>query len=132
MTNDSKLLMPAIARMRQAHGNAAAATVVTDRGFASQENDAALEKLGIGNATLPRNPEAMRRMLDDPQNRKLQKRRAQTEARISIFKGNFIGDHVPTKSRTAQVRFIAWATLAHNLWLLSRLERAASVLAEAG
>ncbi len=132
VTNDSKLLLPAIARMRKDHGDVVATTVVTDRGFASQENDAALKKLEIDNSTLPRNPEAMEKLLDDQRHRDLHRRRAQTEARIAIFKGNFIGDQLPTRSRTAQVRFIAWATLAHNLWVLSRLDIATIPLAKAG
>jgi hypothetical protein len=130
LTNDSKLLMPAIERMRKAHGGIVATTAVTDRGFKSQENDAALEKMGITNSTLPRNPEEMKKLLDDPKHRDLHRRRAQTEARIAILKGKFIGDHLPTRNRTTQVRFIAWATLAHNLWVLSRLDRAKIPLAE--
>ena len=46
------------------------------------------------------------------------------EARIGIFKANFLGDELPTKSLDAQVRFVAWAALAHNLWVLARLETA--------
>jgi hypothetical protein len=129
IANDSKLLMPAIARMRQVHGDSVAGTVVTDRGFASAENDAALTKAKITNATLPRNPDEMETKLRDPVMRRLQRRRAQTEARIGIFKGNFIGDHLPTKDFDAQVRFIAWAAIAHNLWVLARLEKAAEPLA---
>ncbi len=37
IVNDSKLLMPAIERMRTTYGNGVAAVVVTDRGFASAE-----------------------------------------------------------------------------------------------
>jgi Transposase domain (DUF772) len=132
VTNDSALLMPAITRMRQRFGDKAVTTVVTDRGFASAANDAALEKAKITNATLPRNPEAMRKFLEDPARRVLQRRRAQTEARIGIFKANFLGDHLPTKDRLAQVRFVAWATLAHNLWVLARLDQVAKPIAQAG
>ena len=89
ITNDSKLLMPAIVRMRQSFGAGVAGTVVTDRGFASAENDAALIVAKVANATLPRNPEDMQAKLLDPVMRKLQRRRAQTEARIGIFKNKF-------------------------------------------
>jgi hypothetical protein len=132
ITNDSKLLMPAIARMREAFGPGVAGTVVTDRGFASVENDAALVAAKVANATLPRNPEEMQAKLLDPVMRRLQRRRAQTEARIGIFKHKFIGDHLPTKDFDAQVRFIGWATLAHNLWVLARLEQAAEPVAATG
>ena len=59
---------------------------------------------------------------DDGTMRRLHTRRAQTEARIGIFKANFLGDHLPTKNWQAQQRFVAWATLAHNLWVLARLD----------
>jgi hypothetical protein len=124
VVNDSKLLMPAIARMRAFYGDAVAQVVVTDRGFASAANDAALETAGITNGTLPRNPAELQKKLHDPKMCRLQRRRAQTEARIGIFKANFLGDELPTKSLDAQVRFVAWAALAHNLWVLARLETA--------
>jgi hypothetical protein len=132
ITSDTTLLMPAIARMRQCFGEQVAGTVVTDRGFSSAANDAALEKAAITNMTLPRNPEAMRKRLEDPTVRRLQRRRAQTEARIGIFKANFLGDHLPTKDRPAQERFVAWATLAHNLWVLARLDQAVDPLSQVG
>lgn len=131
IANDSKLLMPAITSMRTLHGENVAGTVVTDRGFSSAENDVALADLKITNSTLPRNPEEMKKLLQDPIHRKLHRRRAQTEARIGIFKGNFMGDCVPTKGFDHQQRFIAWAALSHNLWVLSRLEVAAVPLATA-
>jgi len=132
ITNDSKLLMPAIVRMRKDYGDSVACTVVTDRGFASAGNDVALEKAKITNSTLPRNPDAMVARLKDPVHRRLQQRRAQTEARIGIFKGKFLGDHLPTKDFEAQHRFIAWAALSHNLWVLARLETAEDAVGEAG
>jgi hypothetical protein len=132
ITNDTKLLMPAIVRMRQSFGAGVAGTVVTDRGFASTENDAALVVAKVANATLPRKPEDMQAKFLDPIMRKLHRRRAQTEARIGIFKNKFIGDHLPTKDFDAQVRFIGWAALAHNLWVLARLEPAAKPVAATG
>lgn len=132
ITSDSSLLMPAIARMRQRFGDQVAGTVVTDRGFASAANDAALEQAAITNMTLPRNPDRMRERLQDPTVQKLQRRRAQTEARIGIFKANFIGDHLPTKNWQAQERFIAWATIAHNLWVLAKMEQMAKPMSQAG
>ena len=123
IVNDSTLLLPAITRIRTALGDSAASTAVTDRGFTSAANNAALAALGIHNATLPRNPAEMHEHLADPANRKLHTRRAQTEARIGIFKANCIGEYLPTKSVPAQQRYIAWAALAHNLWVLARLDR---------
>ena len=130
--NDSALLMPAIERMRDSYGDKVAKVVVTDRGFSSLKNDAALDQAGIINATLPRNPADLQALLEDPAMRQLQQRRAQTEARIGIFKGKFLGDQLPTKNLEAQIRFVAWATLAHNLWVLARRKAVAQPLAVAG
>lgn len=125
--NDTQLLKPAIERMRAQLGDDVAETVVTDRGFTSAANDKALKKMNIINATMPRQPEALKTFLEDPVLRKLHARRAQTEARIGIFKNKFIGGHLPTKGIARQRLFIAWAALAHNLWVLARLEPAATV-----
>lgn len=73
----------------------------------------------------------MRERMKDPVMRGLQQRRAQTEARIGIFKNNFLGAQLPTKNIDAQISFVAWAALAHNLWVLARLETAIAHLAAA-
>jgi hypothetical protein len=121
---DTELLIPAVDRIRAAFPAATINGVVTDRGFASKQNSERLGERGIHDATLPRNPVAMAEFLKDPKNRELHRRRAQTEARIGIFKGNFLGDHLPTKDYDHQVGYVAWATLAHNLWVLARLPTA--------
>jgi IS5 family transposase len=123
IANDSTLLMPAIARMNETFGPTVPSTVVTDRGFASKANSASLTDADIIDATLPRTPADMQKKLENPVFRKLQRRRAQTEARIGILKANFLGDRIPTKGPLAQRRFVAWATLAHNVWVLARLDR---------
>jgi IS5 family transposase len=119
---DTKLLIPALERIRAAHGPNAAKTVVTDRGFASASNSVALAEMEIEDSTLPRSPQAMAAKLKEPGERDLHQRRAQTEARIGVFKANFIGDHLPTKGLVAQQRFVAWSCLTHNLWVLGRME----------
>lgn len=127
IVNDTKLLKPAIERMRAQLGDDVAGTVVTDRGFTSADNDKALKKLNIINATMPRQPDALKTFLEDSVFRKLHERRAKTEARIGIFKNKFIGGHLPTKGIARQRLFIAWADLAHNLWVLARRASAATV-----
>lgn len=123
VANDSTLLIPAIQRIREVYGDSAAKGVVTDRGFSSKANSETLEDMKVMDVTLPRDPKAMEEFLSDPINRKLHCRRAQTEARIGIFKANFLGDHLPSKGFDNQCRYVAWATLAHNIWVLARLER---------
>jgi hypothetical protein len=125
--DDTKLLLPAVKRIQKHYGDKACQTVVTDRGFTSSANSNALTTLGVIDGTLPKNPDELSKRLKDPILRRLHIRRAQTEARIGIFKANFLGDHLPTKGREAQERFVAWATLAHNLWVLARLERRRSL-----
>ena len=75
---------------------------------------------------------AMKAMLKDRGHRELHRRRAQTEARIGVFKANFLGDHVPTKGLANQQRFVAWATIAHNLWVLARMEKSSPAVARTG
>ena len=52
----------------------------------------------------------------------LQKRRSQTEARIGIFKNVFLGGRLRAKGFENRKRALAWAVLAHNLWVLVRME----------
>jgi len=128
---DCTLLMPTLTRIKSTFGPSAARAAVTDRGFASVENSGKMTELGIEDVTLPRSPKAMKKMMSKPHLRQLQKRRSQTEARIGIFKANFLGDSIPTKGLEAQQRYVAWATLAHNLWVLARLESVSDVAARA-
>jgi hypothetical protein len=121
------LLQPAVRRIRQHYGTTACTTVITDRGFTSSANTAARTTDGIVDGTLPRTPADLAQRLHDPILRKRHIRRAQTEARIGIFTANVLGDRLPTHSREAQTRFVAWATLAHNLWVLARLEQRPSL-----
>lgn len=128
---DSTMLVPTVCRIRDAHGQEAASTVIGDRGFASAANVEALKKMDVTDATLPRSPTEMAEFLKSRDNRALHQRRAQTEARIGVFKANFLGDQLPTKGLENQKRYVAWAVLAHNLWVLARMERAETVLAKA-
>jgi hypothetical protein len=132
VANDTTLLLPAIERMRAAFGPSVASTVVTDRGFASADNSAALKDLEICDSTLPKSPEAMKAKLKDPAHRDLHQRRAQTEARIGILKAKFFGDRLPTKGLVNHQRFVAWTALVHNVWVLARMEQVKPCLAEAG
>jgi hypothetical protein len=132
IANDSTLLIPAVKRIRDVHGDKSASTIVGDRGFFSKKNTQELEDMDVTDATLPRSPKAMEELLKDPGNRELHKCRAQTEARIGILKSKFLGDHLPTKGFSNQRRYVAWAVLAHNLWVLAKMEQSVEYLAKAG
>jgi hypothetical protein len=74
----------------------------------------------------------MKAKLKNRAHRELHRRRAQTEARIGVFKANFLGDHLPTKGFANQQRYVAWATMAHNLWVLARMELARALATKTG
>ena len=123
---DAQLLQPSIQRLR--HGMAAhtLATVVADRGFDSQANARWLQAEGIRNGLCPRSPEQLSQQQRDKNFCQMQKRRAQTEARISIFKNQFLGRPLRAKGFSHREQGVAWGVLAHNLWVLARLPKASA------
>ena len=52
------------------------------------------------------------------------KRRAGTEARISIVVGKFMGTPARAKGFEHRDMMVGWAVLSHNLWKLARLKQA--------
>jgi len=56
--------------------------------------------------------------------RENQKRRGQTEERIGILKNRFLGNPLKSKGFASRQMSVAWAVLAHNLWVIARLPRA--------
>ncbi|MFW5735663.1 MAG: transposase, partial [Oceanidesulfovibrio sp.] len=118
---DSKSLLPSIERMLAAYGEGAIKTAITDRGFTSRANSKQLAELGIEDCTLPRDPQELNRRMRNPKFANLHRRRAQTEARIGIFKNCFVRRTVPAKGLDNQRIHIAWAVLAHNLWVIARI-----------
>ena len=49
------------------------------------------------------------------------KRRGQTEGRIGIFKNVFLGGTPLAKGFKNRELQVAWAVVAHNLWMAARL-----------
>ena len=92
----------------------------TDRGFTSNGNDNFLEKEEVYNATCPRNIEKLSIKMKDEKFRKMQSRRAQTEARIGIYKGKFIGEKILRKGSDNRETKALWAIFTHNVWVVSR------------
>jgi hypothetical protein len=92
-----------------------------DRGFdsASIQNWLAEEK--TYNGICPRDPHQLKERMRSWKFVKLQRRRSQTEGRISIIIHNFLG--CPIRSKGIQHRQLAvgWGVLTHNLWVLARL-----------
>lgn len=67
-----------------------------------------------------------------PKFRKLQRRRAQTEARIGIIKNVFLRGRPRCKGFANRELTVTWTVLVHNLWVIARLpQKAAAVPAAA-
>jgi hypothetical protein len=100
--------------------------VGADRGFDSKANRALLEAKGAFNAICPRSVQELKKRSKEEVFMAAQRRRAQTEARIAIFKNKMLGGKLRAKGYTHRIAAISWAVLAHNLWVLARLEKRAA------
>jgi len=98
--------------------------VCSDRGFFSKDNHVFLQEHGIGSFLCPRNPGELNSAMEDEVFRSRQRRRAQTEARVGIVKNCFTGNPSASRIFDYRERHVAWAMLAHNLWILARLPKA--------
>ena len=94
--------------------------LVGDRGFYSASTEKKIEKADLISNMCPKDPKELAKRLGDECFAELAKRRAQTEARIGIFKNNFLGKKLTAKGFDNQQRQVAWAILSHNLWVLAR------------
>jgi hypothetical protein len=119
---DSALLQRSVNRMEQAYGPTLKA-VAADRGFDSQSNREALAEGGIYNGVCPRSPAQLQQRGRSWKFKRLQRRRAQTEGRIAIVKNVFLGGRVRSKGFAHRQLTVTWTVLAHNLWVLARLQR---------
>lgn len=120
---DPKLLQESIERQKTIFGQYPG-SVGADRGFSFKTMKDYLNERKIYNAICPKSPKVLKEQAHKPKFRKLQKRRAQTEARISIIKNNFFGGLLKNKGFKSRETAVSWAILAHNLWLLSGLPEA--------
>ena len=119
---DSQLLFQSLARVWSVTGRHVGA-VVTDRGFASAANSRRLEESDTVDATCPRKPAELGQKMKDTKFARLQRRRAQTEARIGILKHGFLGQSMRAKGFAHRELALAWGVLTHNLWKLARLRK---------
>jgi hypothetical protein len=103
-----------------------------DRGCDSKANRDLLEEKGAFNGICPRSVVELKKRAKDEVFMGMQRRRAQTEARVAIFKNKMLGGKLRAKGYKHRAAAIGWAVLSHNLWVLARLEkRAAPKLAQA-
>jgi hypothetical protein len=116
--NDTQHLKPCIQRLRSS--GITVLEAVGDRGFASFKNSQYLSQQQIGDQLCPRGVIDLQKRLNEKKFINFQKRRAQTEARISILKHRFIGPAIPVKGIKRQKKHVAWSVLTHNLWVIAR------------
>lgn len=93
-----------------------------DRGFDSKANQDYMENNDIFNAVCPRNPQQLIDRLEDNTFRDAQRRRSQTEARISILSHCFCGAPMKQKGFEHRQIHMGLSVLSHNLWVLGRLK----------
>ena len=123
---DTALLGPALERLK---AQPALSTGITaaygDRGIHSAANEALLEAAGIVSGLCPRQPQILaQRLQDEPALRSGLKRRGATETRIAIFKNVFCQGQLREKSHEHRELAIGRAVLAHNLYVLAKLQAA--------
>lgn len=94
-----------------------------DRGFDSASLQKWLEKEQIYNGICPRDPHQLKERLRSWKFVKLQRRRSQTEGRISIIIHNFLDCPIRSKGFAHRQLAVDWAVLTHNLWVLARLPK---------
>ena len=119
---DSQTLFASLSRVWDMAGRQVGA-VATDRGFASAANSRALAESDTFDGLCPRQPAALSRKMQGKKFARLQRRRAQTEARIGILKHGFLGRPMRAKGFAHRELALAWGVLTHNLWMLARLRK---------
>lgn len=107
------------------------ASMTGDRGCQSKRNDKLLTSKNIYNGLCPRNPHEFIEKMHDGKFRELQKRRAQTEGRIGIFKNVILDGSLYEKNFEGKEIKIAWAVMLHNLWCMARLPVAEAEIEQA-
>lgn len=117
---DTKLLSESLSRISDTY-NCFPDNVSSDRGFFSKQNKKFLSDNKINDYLCPKSVEELRNRLEDKTFREHQTRRAQTEARIGIFKNSFLGKPLRSKGFGNRSLNVAWAVLSHNLWVLARM-----------
>lgn len=95
-----------------------------DRGLHSAANEETLKSNDIYSGLCPRDVNVLsERLKNEPELREGLKRRAGTEARISIIIRKFMGTPARAKGFENREMMVGWAVLSHNLWKLARLEQ---------
>ena len=116
---DNKLVKSSLERIQNEYNTPASYTA--DRGFDAEDVRIYIEDHKITNAVCPRSVSQLREKLEDENFCVLQKRRAQTEGRVGIFKNAYLGKPLRSKGFQNRKTRIEWCILTHNLWKLARM-----------
>jgi len=121
--SDAIILPESLDRLEKEYDGYRPKNLATDRGCDSAKNRKDLARRGITNFMCPRSPRELEIQVENEDFIYHQKRRGQTEARIGIFKNNFLGKPLRNKDFGYKEQNVSWSILAHNLWLIARLSK---------
>ena len=121
--SDDHQLPESLERIEKRIGAGVLRAMGGDRGFDSASNRRLLEEKEIFNGLCPRAVKGLEKRQKEERFKAMAKRRAQTEGRIGILKNEFFGNPMRSKGIENRKLGVAWSVLAHNLWVLARLER---------
>lgn len=116
--HDSSFVKPCIKALQSINLNPK--NVSGDRGFSKKKTSDFLSDEGINDYVCPKNKALLNKKLKSKKFREFANRRSQTEGRIGIIKNKFLGGVLRTKGFENQKTEVAWAVLAHNLWVAAR------------
>ena len=122
---DSGQVPASLARLVARFGAEVIEAIGGDRGFDSAANRALLEDEELFNGLCPRGAAELKRRRHGARFVWMQRRRSQTEGRIGILKNDFLGRPLRAQGYAHRALGVGWSVLAHNLWVLARLETAA-------
>jgi hypothetical protein len=115
---DTRLVRPSVERVESGL-KLSVKSLVTDRGFDNKTNIKWLEGRGTFAGLCRRDPRALREAMRDEHFAQAQQRRAQTEARVAIFKNEFLGRPMRSEGFENRALQVAWGVLTHDLWVLA-------------
>jgi hypothetical protein len=122
VVSDANILIPTVERIEERLGIEIEG-VCADRGCGSKAHDNWLDSLGKENYVCPRVIEDLQEKMKNGEFAERQKRRSQTEGRISIFVHRFLGGLLRVKGFKNRNAAVNWAVLAHNLWKLAKIRK---------
>lgn len=120
---DPVLLTASLVRLHHVFGSDPLG-VGADRGFDNRGVREYLEQREIYNGVAARSIKRLKTQCQDEGFATLQGRRSQTEGRIGILQNDFLGRPMRSKGFEHRELNVAWAVLAHNLWVIARLPQA--------